>query len=307
MSKKSNYQKFYDYISPHIKDVGQVPLIKECLIYQLLADKFNVFVCGDPGASAKSSYKQILDKVAPSFEYFSYSGHQTKVGLSQVIRRLREGLLHIDEVGKASGKDVDILRDVMQFQTLKVDKYQKHKNYDAKINVYATCNPKGNNDRWDEYGHVEVMKDQVPISSSIYRRFHVSIFTRDYDSEEFNEVNRHKVEHDSSKINAENFNWMQDKILELRKLEPKLSVPQKVYEWLQKLKYFDEEIVMPISPEIIEGVVEVAKANTRLREGKKVNEEDWARTLKFFHKCFKTGGLNNRLIEQKLGIKINND
>lgn len=299
------FKDFFDLISPQIKNVGQVPLIKEALVYQSVADKFNCFVCGSPGASAKTSYKYNLSKVLPSFQYFSYSGHQTKIGLSEVIRRLREGVLFIDELDKGSGNDVSILRDVMQFQTLKMDKYKQHKEFDAKVNVFVTCNPKGNNDRWRAYGDPSMMKEQIPLSNSMYRRFHISIFSRDYNHEEFDKVNKHKVKYKGKNgIDKEKAEWMRDKILDLRQLNPEINVPESVYQWLKKLKYFEGQIVSVISNELIEGVLEVARANARLRESDKIEMCDWKRTLRFFHKCFETGGLNNKLIQKKLGIVL---
>lgn len=316
--QKSNFDRFFELISPQIKDIGEVPLIKEALIYQLLADKFNVFVCGDPGAGGKSSFREVLEKVSPSFQYFSFVGHSTKIGLSQVVRRLREGLLQVDEIGRCSPRDVSILFDVLQFQRLKLDKYQKHKSYTTPVNIYATSNPTGKNNKWESYGNPDLMREQIPISSTLHRRFHTSIFTKDYTSKEFNEVNRHKVkkmkkferdgnsrEHNQNPIiKEEDAKWMKNKILELRKIKPKVNVPDNVFQWLEKLKYFDDEVVMPITPEIIEGVIEVSKANCRLREGKKVSSKDWKKTLLFFHKSFKTGGLDNELIQEKLGLNI---
>lgn len=314
MVDKNYFDTFYDLMSAYIKDVGQVPLVKEAIIYQLLADKIHIFVCGDPGAGAKSSFRYILQKMAPAFKYYSYSGHSTKVGMSQKIQRLRKGILHVDEIGMAGGNDVNILRDVMQNQKLAVDKHKKHESKEVPINVYATSNPKAQDDKWNSYGNPDEMREQIPISNSMYRRFHISIFTRDYNHDDFDTVNRYKVRDDDRGISEEQADEIRDKILELRKYEPKfyekngddvqIMIPDVIFEWLKVCKEFDGEIVMPVTNELAEGVKEVAKARARLRESEEVTNEDWEATRKFFHKTFKTGGLNNRMIEDKLEVEM---
>lgn len=298
--KKAGFKKLYKLIAPHILDVGPVPLIKESLLYQIFADKLHLLVVSDPSSGAKSSYRKTLPSICP-FGYAIAGGRSTQVGLAEEMMRLGEGIIQIDEIDKALPNEKLVLHDVMQFGVLKITKHNLQKEYPTKVNIYAICNPRGGH--WLNYGNTEMMKDQIKtLSQPLLRRFHIAIFGRDYTPEEFDEVNRFKsqTKHKNPILTKEQIDFFNEYIPKAREITPKGKFPEAIYTFLKNLKIFEHDIITPITPELEEGIFEIAKAKARIKLSKKISDADWHETLKFFLKCLRTGGLSNTLIQKKL-------
>lgn len=297
---KSDFKKFYDLVARHVLEVNfQVSAMKEAILYQLFADKLHCFVCGYPSSGAKSSFRSSLKKICPSFAYVLTGGWTTKIGIGENIKRVREGLIMLDEINKLSSGDVGIMYDILQFQVLKVDKCGMHHEYPAKVNILGLCNPKPHG-KWHAFGNVDVMREQLPVNQALMRRFHINIFLRDYTPEEFDKVNRFKENVHNPVISPEDTNWFQEQIIQKRAIQPKGRVPEKVYNFLKNLKIFKDDIITPVTPELFEGILQIAIARARIRGSDVISKSDWRKTLEFYVKCLRTSGLTNRLIEKKL-------
>lgn len=297
--ESKEFKKFYNLVSPDILEVNeQVALLKEAVLYQIFSPHFNVFVCGHPGAGAKSSMRKSLTKICPSFDYVFLGGYATSKGMAQTIMGVREGLVMLDEINKATGSNRAMLMDVLQFQVLKVDKYGEHMFIKTPVNILALSNPKPHG-KWNSYGNIQLMRRQLPTDIAFLRRFHANIFLRDYKPKEFDQVNRFKESIHNPIISDTDTEWFQNEVVQKRMLEPRGGVPERVYNFLKNLKLFEDEIVTPISNELIDGVRNAAMARAIIRNSERIERKDWNGAMMFYRNCLKTSGLSNRLILQK--------
>jgi len=295
------YDKLYKLVAPHILDVNwQVKLLKETILYQLFADHFNVFVCAAPSIGAKSNFRITLEKITPPnfFNYIFIGGRTTKIGMMESIGRTREGLIMIDEIHRAGIQERMHLYDLLQFQVIKIDKFGEHLEQKAKVNIIGMCNPKPNG-LWNSYGNIPEMRRQIPADMAFLRRFHASMFLRDYTPKEFDKINRFKGSIKKPYVTEDECEFFQDELMKRRMLEPEGEPPENVFNFLKNMKKFSGDIITPVTNELMDGIKEVAKARARLRNSDTIETQDWKHTLEFYITCLHTSGLTKSLIKRK--------
>ncbi|MCK4491949.1 MAG: hypothetical protein KAU03_04950 [Candidatus Altiarchaeales archaeon] len=292
-------------ISPHILDVGQVKLFKEAISYQIFADKLNILCMSSTSSGAKSSLRYSLIKLLDNFNYCT-AGRLTGIGMSEEAMIVGDGgILLIDEIERLPSDALTPLYDILQFQTLKISKHGMHETMPVPIKILATCNPRGNRSEWIAYGNTGSMRDQLPFPIPFLRRFHIPIFLRSYTSEEFDRINRFKAKF--KKENPEGVTYDKKAINEFNKyiddsrnMEYKKDVPDRVFRFLKNIKMFEDYILTPITPELLEGIVETAKARARIEMSEEITKSMWDDVMRFLINCLSTGGLSMRLIERRI-------
>lgn len=290
-------------IAPHILDLPVTKLIKESICYQLFADRLNFLCVGSAGSGAKSSMRFSLQKLLPlNFDYIAPTG-VTNVGIRELAISFSDfGLVIIDEMGRLDNDDIKCLWDIMQAQTVKIDKHGYHKEEKTPINILCLSNPKGNYGEWANYGKVETMRLQLPYEKSLLRRFHFNIFTRSYSEQEFDAINRFilKQGKDKPSYDEDFIKEFNDYINVARSININLEnekIPEHIFNFLKNVKRLENYIISPITPELARGVHQIALAKARIRMSEDgISKEDWSGTVDFLIRTLQTGGLNRRLI-----------
>jgi len=254
--------------------VGLVYLIKEVVVYSILADKINTLIVSPPSVGAKSTLARWLSEVAPDrFLLISGTGSITMAGVRDSIISVgnKKGLLFFDEVHRAPSQVRQLLFDLLQFHKVHIrKKLPTGRTYARDIyvncNVIATLNPMNNPEKpdyWIRYGDVSLMRSQISLDMSLLRRFHILLAIPDYTDKEFYSIiattnkEENKLEIAKEKI--------QQLINIVKDIEPKLNdIPEFVKIYLATLKHYDEQLILPVTPELKEGIVELAKAIARI-------------------------------------------
>ena len=285
-----------------IKTTKSIKIIKETIVYLLVCDRLNVFIVAPPSVGAKSSMARFFTEVMPD-RFFLISGTAsiTKAGVRDKIIEVgkRKGLVFFDEIHRAPSDVKKLLYDLLQFHRVQVIKKLGFRTVtdDALVycNVLATANPLG--DYWASYGDVDKMKEQMPLDSSILRRFHIVIAADDYDISEYKEIcadvgNEYDVKDLENKIETFiNASKEIDVIVE--------KIPDFVIDYLTRLKERSYYTLFPVTPELKVAIVELAKGTARLstllnpkkyekyvKEGIKVTEDHFRFAINFFSKTF---------------------
>ena len=296
---------FSEQVVPSTHSVGLVYLIKEVIIYSILADRLNTLIVSPPSVGAKSTLARWLSEVAPDrFFLISGTGSITMAGVRDSIISVgnKKGLLFFDEIHRAPSQVKQLLFDLLQFHRVHIRKklptgHTYARDIPINCNVIATLNPTNNPERpdyWIRYGDVSMMRNQISLDMSLLRRFHILLAIPDYTDKEFYRIisttdkGENKLEIAKEKI--------QQLINIVKDIEPKLNdIPDFVKTYLATLKQYDEQLILPITPELKEGIVELAKAIARIsvllepknydkykKEGIEINEMHFKLALDYY-------------------------
>ena len=156
-----------------------------------------------------------------------------------------------------------------------------------------------NGSAWIEYGNINLMRQQLPFSVPLLRRFHINLFTRAYTEDEFDKINRFITRNGANKplYDRELLNDFSKYLDEARDIEIQINkIPEKVFSFLKNVKRMERNLITPITPELAKGVLEIAKANARIRLDSEITEDDWSHVVGFLIRTLEGGGLTHRLV-----------
>ncbi|MBN1377502.1 ATP-binding protein [Candidatus Woesearchaeota archaeon] len=275
-SKKS--EKIKEYIAPNIEGFGD---IKEASMLLLFSEKMHILLLGDPG-TGKTEILRYVDKLAPISSFGLGSG-TSGVGLSINVqgKEVTKGLLPlanngvccIDELNLMKKQDMASLYNAMEKGFVTYDKGKTHIRMDAKIKVLATANPRG--DKF-EGKKKEKIREQLPFDPALLTRFHIVFFIRKPDIEKFMKITRKIVRDEKINIKEEDIHFIK-KYIEYAKsidvgLEPEFEA--KIIEFVEEIKKDENSFIVDITPRIVKGIINIAKANARLHLRNKTSRED---------------------------------
>jgi hypothetical protein len=308
MPSPINKQELLKLIGPNIIDVSQVPIIKEAILYQLFADKLHIFVLGDAGACAKSSYAPSIRALCPRFAHIQASSNPSGPGVRDAMLKLRTGwgTAVFDEVPRMPAKSKGMLFEILQMQSVTINLAESHggsQTFQLNANIYATANPKG--EKWRSYGDIQSMKVQMPLPIPLLRRFHIPICTRDYTPEEFHDIQikYYQIEEkfeDYLNEHLDEYEDAQERITQARKIKVNIThLPDFADTFLTRLKKFENDLVFPVSGEVFETFKNLVRSRTRWDLCDTPSDKHWQEAINFYTSIIQTWGLTKEMIVRK--------
>lgn len=285
-----------DHVAPFIYISN---IIKKAILLQMIGSEndhcrksINIMLLGDP-STAKS---QLLRFVINTINAISTSGKgSTGVGLTASIvsekneRRLEAGamvladnsIICIDEFDKINYVDSVVLHEVMEQQSISINKAGIHVTLNARAAVLAAANP--------IYGNFidDTLEKQIKIPDSLLSRFDLIFLVLDdnsYDSEIADKVLfNHSDMTDTKEINILE---LQKYIFECKKIKPRLlkETAQTIADFYVQLR--STKTRFPITPRILDSLVRLANANARFRKSEIVEEEDAQEAISLVNHCY---------------------
>lgn len=252
----------------------------------------NILLIGDP-STAKSQMLRYVLNFMPLTIATTGKG-STGVGLTAAVvfdpdtndKRLEagamvlgdRGVVCIDEFDKMNDDDRVAIHEVMEQQTVTIAKSGIHTTLNARCSVLAAANPC--------YGHYNDKfspQDNVRLPESIMTRFDMVFITLDNKGMESDGLISTHVLNTHRQINTESENVIsqelfRDYILYAKSLRPKLSreagaAISSAYSELRGRKN-DKNLIINITPRLLETMIRMATANAKLRLSEVVSEED---------------------------------
>lgn len=286
-----------DHVAPFI----YIPrMIKKAVLLQMIGSEnqhcrksINIMLLGDP-STAKS---QILRFVINTINAISTSGKgSTGVGLTASIvcekneRRLEAGamvladnsIICIDEFDKINYVDSVVLHEVMEQQSISINKAGIHVTLNARTAVLAAANP--------IYGNFtdDSLEKQIKIPDSLLSRFDLIFLVFDdgvFDSEIADQVlNNHM---DVVNAGENNILELQKYIFECKKIKPKLlrESAQLIADLYVELR--ESKTRFPITPRLLDSLIRLSNANARFRKSEIIDEQDVTEAIQMVEHCYK--------------------
>ncbi|MHA1169527.1 MAG: hypothetical protein ACTSRU_17005 [Candidatus Hodarchaeales archaeon] len=305
---KVKKEKIMKLIAPNIVKVGQVDIIKEACFYQLFADKLHILVLGDAGASAKSTFADSLAELYPGYSFFDSRGNISVPGVRDSLlenKRHSYTMAFFDEFPRMKADIMGIMFTLMQKQKLISNIAARSNPTGGKgvyipVNVFATANPVG--DMWTAYGDVASMRAQLPLGSAILRRFHLPICTGKYGYEGFGKLAKEYFKTDEFinffQDHEDDYEDAKELIEDCRKIRVKVTLPSMGYDFIMKMKKFENELVFPISGELLAELKHMVIARARMDGVSETTDKHWFDVMNTYGKVIATHGLTDKLIRR---------
>ncbi|ELQ76239.1 DNA replication licensing factor, MCM3 component [Trachipleistophora hominis] len=285
-----------EYVAPFI---FISPLIKKAILLQMIGSEnevcrksINLLLLGDP-STAKS---QILRFVINTMNAISTSGKgSTGVGLTASIvsdkneRRLEAGamvladnsIICIDEFDKINYNDSVVLHEVMEQQSISINKAGIHVTLNARTAVLAAANP--------VYGNFvdDSLEKQVKIPESLLSRFDLIFLIVDDGSFDSQIADQVLCNHSSSS------DLQDDRVFELRRFifECKKYKPRMRKECAHLIiDYYVElrrsKTRFPVTPRLLDSLIRLSNANARFRQSDTIDEIDVKEAITMVEHCY---------------------
>lgn len=266
ISKEIN---LYEYICPQI--IGN-KLAKEVITLQLFSEpryneKLHILLVGDT-SSGKSELLIEISKIMPNSSYSSRD--VTPVGMREKLISCDGGLVIIDELDKIDKTARFNLLETMQSGTLHVDKFGYHKSCKTRVNVLASCNPRG-----------YMLSDSMPIVSQIpfelplITRFHLIIPFYQIDPTFYPDI---AVKKNENRNDDERRRKILEYITDIKKSIGPVEIPEnisrKIGIYVRDIKEMSP-IKEVIGPRMIEGISSMVKAHARYNSRKEASISDF--------------------------------
>jgi replicative DNA helicase Mcm len=265
-------------IAPHILGFEAV---KDAVLLQLFAtEKVHILLLGDPG-TGKTEILRSAYEFSPISSFGLGSG-TTGVGLtiSASGKDIQKGLLPmadnglccIDELNLLKTEDVGSLYNAMEKGFVSYTKGGKNIRFDARINVLATANPKG--DQFSE--DVKKIKQQLPFDQALLSRFHLVFIVKKPNKEKFLDITKKIIRQDVSVLKDYDKQFVKDFVENARKTV--VTFDQKfeslITDFISKIKDDEKQFLIEINPRLVVGIINMCKARARMFLRSKVTKED---------------------------------
>ncbi|KYK26881.1 hypothetical protein AYK26_07095 [Euryarchaeota archaeon SM23-78] len=281
-------EKILGLIAPNIIGMEEV---KKAGLYQLFArEKVHILLLGDP-ATGKTDILRSISELTPISSFGLGSG-ASKAGLTLTVsgKEVVKGLLPLADKGVACIDELNLLRNVdragllnaMEKGFVTYDKANTHVKLDANVNVFASANPEG--DRF--VGKTtSILKKQVPFDSALLSRFHLVFLIRKPSTEEFLKITDKIIKGEKAGVHENDTQFVKEYVgYALKKnvaFDKELS--PLIQGFIEDVKKDENQFLVEISPRIVIGIMNMAKAAARMRLKEKVEREDIIKALKIFN------------------------
>ncbi|KRH94235.1 DNA replication licensing factor, MCM3 component [Pseudoloma neurophilia] len=291
-----NQNNVLDHIAPFIYISN---MIKKAILLQMIGSEndhcrksINIMLLGDP-STAKS---QMLRFVINTINAISTSGKgSTGVGLTASIvserneRRLEAGamvladnsIICIDEFDKINYVDSVVLHEVMEQQSISINKAGIHVTLNARTAVLAAANP--------IYGNFtnDSLEKQIRIPDSLLSRFDLIFLVLDDNTYDSEIADRVLDNHSGTSQNKEQDLFeLQKYIFECKKIKPTLlkTSAELIADFYVHLR--SSKTRFPITPRLLDSMIRLSNANARFRKSLFVEEEDANEAISFVKHCY---------------------
>ncbi|MBI2938460.1 MAG: hypothetical protein HYY22_09655 [Thaumarchaeota archaeon] len=288
--KEIPYPELLSLLAPEVLDIGDVPLIKEVLLHLLFADRLNVLVIAAPSVGAKTLLRNALERCAPAL-YNHYCGSRdSHVDFAEALSGIGEGVLALAGLDAMTGDEKVVLYDILSSQQVKIRPQGYVYEYEAKINIYAQANPTSST----AAGRGKHAKPTLPVDEKFLEYCHCTILSKPYSAAEFEDLTRFIPT--AKKPSEENVKKLRGYLQRARSIQLiHDGPPEEVYEFLKAVYRQREKLPIPITAEMEKGIIELAKAHSRIRLSSRVNRDDFLYALRLMEAClerigFQSGG-----------------
>jgi replicative DNA helicase Mcm len=281
------YQKFSkiarDVIPKHIgAGLYGFDMVKAAVALQLFAtEPIHILLLGDPG-TGKTEILHSAVALHPISSFGLGSG-TSGVGLSVTVKgnEVLKGLLPkadlgicaIDELNLMEEKDRASLYNAMEKGFITYDKGGEHYQFDARVRIIATANPKG--DKFSGWT-IETLKRQLPFDSALLSRFHLVFLIRKAGLKRFVEISNKIVSGEGRQKNSSEDEFIKGYV---EYAEPiTVTIPnkfkQQIVDAVAEIKKNESKYLIEVSPRVVLGFVRLAKASARMQLRKEINQDD---------------------------------
>ncbi len=279
---KEAYEMLPTIIAPNIMGMEDV---KTAAAIQLFAtEPVHMLLLGDPG-TGKTDILRGMSQLAP-ISAFGLGSGTSGVGLVATVKgkEILKGLLPMADGGLCAIDELNLMKDenraglynAMEKGFVTYSKGGTHARFDARVNVIATANPRGDKFIGDD---LKGFKKQLPFDSALLTRFHLMFIVRKPDIQLFSEISRKIVRNDKKTVAQADIDFVRQYVDRAAKI--KVSFPKEledeVVAFAEKLKSNEKHYLSEISPRIVVGLMNLAKAATRMELRDKVTQQDLER------------------------------
>ena len=279
-------------IAPEI--VGMDDAKKMATLQLFSKERFHILLLGDPG-TGKTEILRAASEFAPISSFGLGSG-TSGVGLSVTVigKEVHPGLLPMADNGVCCIDELNLMKDgdraslynAMEKGFVAYDKGGHHYQFDARIRVLATANPKG-----DEFvgDCVDDFKKSLPFDPALLSRFHVVFFVRKPRIEEFIAIAEKLVEGTSKSIKEQDIEFIKNYIKLAEKIDVEFN-PQfknEIKIFAGDIRIHEDELLISVTPRVVVGIMRLALASARMELRKKVEKEDLRRAIEVFEASLK--------------------
>lgn len=286
-----NSGKILELIAPHL--VGFDEVKKACFLQLFSKERFHILLLGDPG-TGKTDILRSMNSLSPISTFGLGSGTSgvglaaTKKGkeiIQGLLPRANNGICCIDELNLMKKTDRGSLLNTMEKGFITYDKGSTHIRLQAKTRILATANPTG--DRFIGK-RLETYQKQLPFDQALMSRFHLVFLIQRPNKEQFLRITKHILTSEKAKINIDDVAFVKKYIDYAMKLNVNFNkkFEELVSSFIDKLKDDEDKFLVELSPRIVHGIVNMAKASARSQLRTDVIDEDVVEALKLVKKAY---------------------
>ncbi|MFT7615837.1 MAG: replicative DNA helicase Mcm [Candidatus Woesearchaeota archaeon] len=266
-------------IAPNI--LGLEAIKRACALELFAKERAHILLLGDPG-TGKTDIIRATSELHPIGTFGLGSG-TSGVGLSVsvvgkephkgLLPLADEGICAVDELNLMEEKDRAALYNAMEKGFVSYSKKDINVQFDARVRVIATANPKG-----DCFvgKSIDILKKQIPFDPALLTRFHLVFMIRKPNLDRFEDISRHIVRGKKTTLTKLDKEFIQEYVTHAEQLD--VAMPQefeeKIAKWSRLIKEKEKEFLVEISPRTIVGVIRLAQANARMSLRTEVTGED---------------------------------
>ncbi len=296
---ESLYEKFsenaFETISQMIaSNISGLEDIKKAAAIQLFSRQpLHLLLIGDPG-TGKTEILRSAFNLSPISSFglgsgTSGAGLVVSVKGSSIVKGLLPladgGICAIDELNLMKEENRAGLYNAMEKGFVTYDKGGKHYQFDARVKILATANPKGDSIK---QGTVEDIKKQMPFDSALLTRFHLVFLVRRPEGKDFKKVTESIVKGNKKDINQEDTGFVKDYIRYVNKRSGEVEFPKRLQEdvvgFIETLKKSETEYLVDVGPRLVIGFMRLCKGLALMENREKVEEKDLERIKSIIQK-----------------------
>jgi replicative DNA helicase Mcm len=203
-------------------------------------------------------------------------GKEVSKGL---LAQADNGLCAIDELNLMKDDNRAGLYNAMEKGFVTYSKGGSHLRFDARVNVIATANPRGDKFIGED---IKGMKKQLPFDSALLTRFHLVFLIRKPDVKQFAEISRKIARGEKKNIADADIAFAKAYVDHAKKISVKFprELEDELVSFAEKLKMNEKRYVTEISPRVVVGLMNLAKASARFELRDTVEQKDLDRVMK---------------------------
>jgi replicative DNA helicase Mcm len=276
-------------IAPNIMSMDDV---KQAAALQLFAtEPVHILLLGDPG-TGKTDILRGMSVLAPVSAFGLGSG-TTGVGLVATVKgkEVSKGLLPLADGGVCAIDELNLMKDenraglynAMEKGFVTYSKGGTHLRFDARVCVIATANPRGDKFIGDD---LKGFRKQLPFDSALLSRFHLLFIVRKHDLKQFAEISRRLVRGDNKKVAEEDLAFLKQYVSHASKIQVRFpkELEDEVVAFAERLKMNEKRYLTEVSPRIVVGLMNLAKASARMELRNTVTKTDLDRVMQLVEK-----------------------